>query len=396
METLKRIVSGVWKVFLGGFLAQGLVTAPIVVGWTYRGMQGVAYRRWLKLAGKAQDPALLHEAPPVWPRWSLREPSAPVDTPNTGFAARLRNIIALLFASLGRNLRVGVPAIFNTFVVTAFPALLWYFGWLGGWNISFYKEYEGAAFGITVTAIGILLFIAAMLYVPMAQARQAVTGEWKRFYDFKLVRRITRSQPLPMLLLAAAYSLVSIPVVLLVAVLPMGFGDKPAWAEKSDAQFLQDLNGYFLFVSIVGFVAYWMLHRLAARMYARGVYRLVTRGELDPAALAPCERKIFDRLGIAPPSEERARGIAAQAVEWLARPAWRTALATATLLIWFTFVAQIFVSEFFNYHPRSGFLNQPLVQLPVFRHVPDALTESVRAERRNQTPESDRKHATFY
>src|SRR5690606_39030936 len=116
-------------------------------------------------------------------------------------------------------------------------------------------------------------------------------------------------------------------------VLPMTFGDNPVWAEKTNEQYLQDLNGYFLLASLVGFAAYWTLHRLAARIYARGVYRLVTRGELDPDRLAPFERQAFERLGIVPPSEEHKRGIAAQAVVWVARPVWRTALTTVTLLI---------------------------------------------------------------
>ena len=39
-------------------------------------------------------------------------------------------------------------------------------------------------------------------------------------------------------------------------------------------------------------------------------------------------------------------------------------------VLWFTFVAQIFVAEFLNYRPVVGWLNQPLVQLPWFRYLP--------------------------
>ncbi len=49
-------------------------------------------------------------------------------------------------------------------------------------------------------------------------------------------------------------------------------------------------------------------------------------------------------------------------------------MATVLLaLVWFAFVAQIYASEFMNYHPGIGFLNQPLVQLPWFRYIPSAL-----------------------
>jgi hypothetical protein len=45
-----------------------------------------------------------------------------------------------------------------------------------------------------------------------------------------------------------------------------------------------------------------------------------------------------------------------------------------TAMVWFTFVAQIFISEFINYHPVIGWLNQPLVQLPWFHYVPGGLS----------------------
>jgi hypothetical protein len=38
--------------------------------------------------------------------------------------------------------------------------------------------------------------------------------------------------------------------------------------------------------------------------------------------------------------------------------------------IWFAFVAQVYVSEFLNYHPVAGFLNHVLVQFPCFDFVP--------------------------
>lgn len=396
MKMLKAFASGIWKILLGGLIALELLSSVVVVGWTYRSMQGVAYRRWLKLSGKQGDSALKVDGPQVWPRWilrdSLRTHMRTELAASPGVMHRASAVAGGLFGSLWLNFRTGLLGVFNTFVVTIIPVLLWYFGWLGGWNISFYKEYEGSAFGASVSIIGIVLFIATMLYVPMAQARQAVAGEWRRFYDYKFIRRVARSQPLPMLLLAGMYSLASIPVVVLTSVLPMGLGDS-VWAELSDSAFLQTLNTYFLWVSIVGFLAYWILHRLAARLYARGVYRLATHGEIEWSALSAFERESFDQLGIMPPSEERRRTFIGQAVNWVAKPTWRVALGTATLVVWFTFVAQIFVSEFFNYHPREGFLNQPLVQLPAFRHVPDALVERVRAE---ENAEPDSRHANFY
>jgi hypothetical protein len=38
-----------------------------------------------------------------------------------------------------------------------------------------------------ISWIGILLFLLVMLYLPMALTRQAVTGEWRSFYQFGTV-----------------------------------------------------------------------------------------------------------------------------------------------------------------------------------------------------------------
>ena len=47
-----------------------------------------------------------------------------------------------------------------------------------------------------------------------------------------------------------------------------------------------------------------------------------------------------------------------------------------TALVWFTFVSQIYIAQFLNHHPVVGWLNQPLVQLPSFHYIPDALKKA--------------------
>jgi hypothetical protein len=61
--------------------------------------------------------------------------------------------------------------------------------------------------------------------------------------------------------------------------------------------------------------------------------------------------------------------VAASTGTWLAR----TGAIAAAVFVWFTFVAQIFIGEFFMYHPVVGWLNQPLVQLPWFHYIPSSL-----------------------
>jgi hypothetical protein len=58
---------------------------------------------------------------------------------------------------------------------------------------------------------------------------------------------------------------------------------------------------------------------------------------------------------------------------WTGKRIGRITSAWALILIWFSFVAQIYISEFFNYHNGVGWMNQPLVQLPLFHYVPARL-----------------------
>ena len=43
--------------------------------------------------------------------------------------------------------------------------------------------------------------------------------------------------------------------------------------------------------------------------------------------------------------------------------------------VWLTFVAQVFIANFFNYRGPRGWVNQPLIQLPWWREVPAHLVD---------------------
>lgn len=52
----------------------------------------------------------------------------------------------------------------------------------------------------------------------------------------------------------------------------------------------------------------------------------------------------------------------------------RATTGVALFLVWFGFVSQIYVSEFFMKSAAGrGWLNQPLVQLPWFNYIPSRL-----------------------
>jgi hypothetical protein len=209
-----------------------------------------------------------------------------------------------------------------------------------------------------------------MLYVPMAQARQAVTGDWKSFYDFSFVWALVRRHWLACLLLAGFSSVFFFPVVILKTA-PIFFGqENSAFADFTPKQVVKFLNGYFFAAAFLVFPLYVLLRVLAARIYARGVLLGVQRGEIQVTDLTPKERMELIRLNLIQVNPPRSRHVLLHVATSTTSMALFVAGLFATGLIWFTFVAQIYISEFFNYHEVIAWLNQPLVQLPWFRYIP--------------------------
>jgi hypothetical protein len=218
-----------------------------------------------------------------------------------------------------------------------------------------------------------------MLYLPMAQARQAITGEWRAFYDLRTVWRVSTGNPVRTLLLAAAFSVVALPLNVLLMV-PQGIeNSNPDTAKMSDGEFLTFLNRFYFWVSAVGFLGFVALRILAARWYASGLLSLLASGRLMAGDLRGAEAHALASLNLDRARDPERRHPAIAATLIVSRPVWRTAVLGTALLVWFTFVSQIYVREFIIYHPYRGFLNQPMVQLPWLRYVPAALQNEVRA-----------------
>ena len=389
MRRVLRMLIAVWKFLVGILLCQTAVASVLVVGWTYRLMQRSALKAWWRAAdGEGDfesflqgDPAIAgHVDNPNWlaaqrPSASLRQRWAAA----SGLRKKLRAAASILVGSLAQNLRVGVAGVFNTWVITILPVTLWAFGWYTGWNNSFTKGYEQYYVGILISWIGIALFIGAMIYLPMAQARHAVTGEWKSFYQFRVVRLLVRRRAMACLVLAGAYSLASLPVSILITA-PLFFEQgNPRFVDMSDAELLAALNVWFRFTAAVGFIAFVGLRVIGARVYAGAVAATVRDGSLAIEELRPIELNALARLGMDLVEPKPKAHAAIRVARTASRPVWRTSVVLATVVIWFSFVAQIYVREFLNYHPVRGFMNQPLVQLPWFRYVPDHLEASARS-----------------
>ncbi len=392
MQKIVKFVMFVWKAVVGAMLCQAWPTSILATGWTYRAMQRRALRVWEKHSPiAASNRAALAQSDPLflahesWPNWFIQQrglrrvgrSGAPL-----GLWARMRRTIGLAGSSLGENLRLGLLGIFNTSVVMILPAGLWQIGWYTGWDNSFNKGYEQYYVGIALSWTGVMLFLAVMLFLPMAQARQAATGEWRAFYHFRTLWTIVRNAPVRSILLAAAYSLASLPIAISLA-FPFFIEQAiPQSANFTASEMVDFLYRYYFRLAIYGFIAYVFVRWIAAGWYARTIVELLHTGRLKSDALAGAERHALRVLQLDHEGEASRLHPAIAVPLAVSRPVWRAAVLASAVVVWFTFVAQIYVREFIVYHPYQGFLNQPLVQLPWFRYIPSALTQSARAEAR--------------
>ena len=418
---------GAVKYLVGVLGTQGLTGAIVVIGWSYRVAQRAAWKVWWGRGGAGHGSfteflAAREETRGQvrWPNWFVDQearevwrgeersqagrPSSPrpsppseggegdgtagiIDASRASVAAtrggRVGRLWRVALGSLGVNFRLGMQGILNVWLFTLPGCLLLWFAWYDGWNNSFSKGYEHFEVGPLTGLAGIGLFIAAMLYVPLAQARQAVTGEWRSFYDFGLIARLALRGWLGCLVLAGFYAAVAVPVGIL-KTLPAFFPQmNPAQAaevaalapELAKVKVAGILGNYFFLAGLVVFPAYVLLRVLGARLYARGILRGLRNGWVSPGELAGNERAILERLNLV---QAGTRSSWPRLVELIARTgSWgaRVGALGALGLVWFLFVAQIFVTEFLSFHPQVGWLNQPLVQVPWFRYMPESVQQ---------------------
>ena len=379
--TAWKTVVLICKYFVGALFCQSMLGAVAVIGWTYRLSQRVALRYWWsrseckQAATRFPDHLARHDAAHEhlhWPNWfgAQNFRTAILRDAGTPTPAYARQLIKAPFRSLAGNIRIGVQGILNTWVLTMPACILWLFSWYDGWNNSFNKGYEQAFVGPAVGWLGIMLFLAAMIYVPLAQARQAVTGEWRSFYNFSFVWGLARRHWLACLILAGLTSLFFLPLMIMKTA-PQFFGaNNPSFANMGPKEVIKLLNGYFFVCAFLVFPLFVALRLVAARIYARGILQGVQTGEISVGDLAPKERLELQRLNLIQVNPPRSRHVLLRVARSTTSLVLFSTGLFVTALLWFTFVAQIYVSEFFSYHGALGWLNQPLVQLPWFRYIP--------------------------
>jgi hypothetical protein len=367
----------------------GFLTSLLVVGWLYRWMQGQVLRGWWKASGRRQHETFADfrkrpgpDAPVTRPRWLLREDAlASLRRPGpngkpAGWLRRTLRVLTLPVWSLSLNLRIGIEAVVCTFLIAGWGCLLITFSWWFGWLNSFTKGYEWAFAGPLTGILGILLFVAAMLYVPMAQVHQAVTGDARAFFDFRFVWRLIRARLTAYVFLAGVFLFLGL-IQEGLKLAPVGFAycDVPDTATPAELrEVLHQLESYYFGCTIFLVFSLLVTRWLAARIYRSAVLKVLRRGWIKPEELHPTLDRWFQELGTLPEAQPEPAGLYG-AARGTARLGYRALLFPALFLLWTLFTVKVYIGEFFNFHPVVGYLNHPLVQLPCVNAIPEELRQ---------------------
>ncbi|MGI9415105.1 MAG: hypothetical protein ACR2PM_15630 [Hyphomicrobiales bacterium] len=383
---MRRLLSFLWKSAIGIVFCLTPVTAILVVGWTARAMQRTVLRAWFRRSSRAVEngpfPKFARASPSTrrlahWPNWFIAEDmGARIKEARAGGAGFTGRLGVLIRASLGAfwtNFTTGISVILSTWLLTLPACVLWLLAWWGGWENSFNKGYEQAWVGPVVGLTGTALFVVAMTYVPLAQARQAAAGSWRAFFDFRLVRMVGSGNALSLLMLAILFVIAGF-IIALFRVGPLAIGNFSDYITKASAvqDYIADAPpeelkrlaaAYWLAGAAFTFYAFVLLRHAAARLYARALLASLRTGRIKAKRLSKTEYEFLYDLRLLEPPEETRSGVVMRAVKSSSKGLFRLIAMVLGFALWFAFVALIFISQFLN-HDWFAWINQPLVQLP--------------------------------
>lgn len=385
-------------------------TSVAAVGWTNRVVQASVLRAWWWRSPKRHDSSfsafcdsLGPDAPVARPRWFFQErPLAhlyqpvPTGLPTSGSVfwqvlcwmrlwfqqtlgvqlvrdgkpgplALVGRVLCWPLHSLWLNFKLGALASLCTFALVGFPCLLTCWSWEQGWINSFHGGYEQAPLGASLGFFGIFVFSGVMMYVPMAQTHQAVTGKARAFFEFRFVWMLVKARLSLYLLLALAIGFWSLMLTIgSKSVLTEAFAGNRA---PNPEEGLLAFQRYLLMLSALMFPVYVALRLFAGVVYQSAVLKVLRQGKISHEELHPVLRSWLDALDLRVTPRAETVGIG-----WVARllvsTAYRRALLVLLFVAWFLFMVRFYVGTFFVYDPYVGFLNHPLIQIPCFDFIP--------------------------
>ncbi|MCB9977171.1 MAG: hypothetical protein H6858_06210 [Rhodospirillales bacterium] len=370
--------SGFMRFFAGFLCCWTPLSAPLLSGWLNRYMLRSAVHVWVKRSTQ-ENPRSFYEAADAgvykdWPHWSDVPGLALAPAASAGgFLSKLYARGWYFFRALWTQYRSGLLSLFNTWLLTLPFALVWLWMWWAGWNNTFSRGYEEEGLATVLSLISVAGFSIVMLYLPIAQARQAIHGTWKSFFDFRTVRTIARHVRVRLLILAIFYALGSAGIMAGTKVIPTFF-EQAYHVDLGDAKAVKDkVFGHFLLVILCFYSGLLIVKRMNARVYALGVLKALQSKRLAPDQLAPIERDLLlDRLTFKEPSIKENASRWRRILAWPLRKAGPFLLVLATLILWGSVAFSVYFGQFINLH-YADWLNQPLIQMPYIRmpQIPD-------------------------
>lgn len=366
------------RLIVAVFLCTRFVTAVLVVGWTFRWMRRNVLRGcWLKSSLRAQLPwpqfaaaQAGHVPIGLSPRWLVHENARALwnaprpDGRPAGFVRRLSRLPRIALGGLAANLCLGATALLATLIITAPGSFLMMAGWRYGWDISFHKVYEQAFIGRITFLIGALAFVTALVYLPMATAHLAATGDFRAFFQARIVRRLNRHARASITLLVALIAVLSLPLYVAWVRVYTTTNEFPALETASAEQLATFTESYVLNTAWIAVPAYLVVHLLAARIYRKALLPLLAR---EPALIAELPAALSDplhQLGLVPGPSLRRRHFLVAAVVGTASRGTRTLLWMAQIALWLALLAQMLVAGFLHAHEFLIWFNPWLIMLP--------------------------------
>lgn len=374
---MARLIAFMWKALVGIVLCLTPVTAIFVAGWTSRAMQRAVFKTWYadNNGGNPENGSFakfVRASPETrslagWPNWFMAEDLAArfndAREAGDGLPRRMLVVLRALDDAFWANARAGLQMLLATWVVTLPLMVLWLLSWWGGWENSFNKGYEQAWVGPLVGVGTSIVFILAMTYVPLAQARLAAAGTWRAFFDYRLVRLLATRNALAMIRLAIVFALAGL-VIAAARAGPLAIGNLfdgiGQWPQR-DVMFLK--LAYHIMASVLAFGLFVAVRLSAAKVYARALLGAVRSGAVGAELLSDAERRFLTDLRLLSPEAKDKGGLVARAVATSGRGIARLTTAALVLPLWFVFVAEIYIAQFLN-HDWLAWVSHPLIQLP--------------------------------
>jgi hypothetical protein len=365
---LASLAGFLWRAAVGVFMCFNLfalnyLTSVFAFGWLQRWTQMRVLKGWWKRS-RLRDAISFAEF------CEQLGPTAPSPAPRWFWKERQLTCPALFTPvhSLWLNLKKGLQGLFAVYCLTLVPCLLMLYSWDFGWLNSFHKGYEQWWVGIAAGWLGLFLFILALFYVPLALVHQAATGEFRAFFQLRVIRKLIQARLTACLGLAFLFGFFSIVFeAMRLFLISENFPGNDR--SISAAEGLVYLRYYFLAWTVPFFLSLLVLRGAAAAIYRSAWLKALRLGRLNPADLHPTLAGWLDHLDLMPRPAPRG-GPVGRAVKGTFGFSYRLVATVLLFALWFGFLTRFYTGYFFNSTDALGFLNHPLVQLPCIDYTP--------------------------